>query len=164
MRTRIAIFASALVVMFAVPGVAQPAAASPTPEVVEFIDDFDACPEMPGGIVEHVVVTGTQRILEQVTEDGTGRLHISFTRHTQGTGVGTVSGDEFLLIDSVTRSQVTIGTEGDTILTERFVLLFIRKGEPVPNDDLLAHMITETTITSDGEMTTTVKFESVECR
>jgi hypothetical protein len=158
MRSKASFIAGVVVLFATLLGPSQPAAAVTDHKVVEFTDDFDTCTG------ETVEVTGIQRIVEQVTVDESGREHISFTRHTQGTGVGTSSGATYLLIDSVTRSEVTIGIEGDTVLTERSVALFVRMGELAPSDDLLAHLITETTITPDGTTTTVVKLESVECR
>lgn len=158
MRSKAPFFAGVALLFATLLGVPLPAAAATDHWVVAFTDDFDACTG------ETVEVTGIQRIVEQVTVDGTGREHISFTRHTQGTGVGKSTEAMYVLIDTVTRSEVTIGTDGDTVVTDRSVARFVRKGEPVEGDDLLAHLISETTIAPDGTMTTEITLESVVCR
>jgi hypothetical protein len=142
--------------------IAPAATAAPEDEDKETWHAFTA--EGHDACGEPVLVTGTQHVIERITEDGTGRLHISFTRHTQGTGIGTESGEEYLLIDSVVRSQHIISNDGETtVLTEGVQTLFIHKGESA-NDDLIVHLVTETTITPDGETTTVVRIKSVECR
>jgi hypothetical protein len=146
--------------MAALLGVVQPAAAALEDiDLVPLDDEFDSCSD------EVVTVTGTQRIVSRVTEDAQGQLHISFTRHTQGTGIGQESGAEYLLIDSVTRSQVTVNKQdGETYLTEGSQLLLIRKGETTSADDTILHLVTRWTITADGEMTPDVKIDRVLCR
>lgn len=126
---------------------------------IPFEDDFDSCTG------EVVAVTGTQHIIGRTTEDATGKMHFSFTRHTQGTGVGTESGAEYLLIDSVHRSVIE-GTEveGATVYTEGFSALLIRKGESAPSDDSLVTLLTHYTITPDGMMTVSIEFGNATCR
>jgi hypothetical protein len=114
---------------------------------------------------ETVTVSGTQHIISRVTEDAQGQLHISFTRHTQGTGTGAVSGADYLIVDSVIRSEVTVNAQdGETSLTEGVQLLLIRKGEATSGDDTILHLVTRWTITADGTMTPDVLIDSVECR
>ena len=79
----------------------SPAAASVEYNLtISFVDDYDSCTG------ERVEVTGTQHIIGRSHTDGTGRQHFGFTRHTQGTGIGSESGANYLLIDSVSRSQL----------------------------------------------------------
>jgi hypothetical protein len=161
MRLNTSALLATIVLLIASLTVAPAATAAPEEKESWFpfaAEGFDACDEP-------VLVTGTQHVLERITEDRTGRLHISFTRHIQGTGIGTLSGDEYVMVDSVVRSEHIISNDGETtVLTEGYQAVFIRKGEPVVDDDLIVHLITETTITPDGEMTTVVRIASVECR
>lgn len=114
---------------------------------------------------ETVTVSGTQHIINRVTEDAEGQLHISFTRHTQGTGTGAVSGADYLIVDSVIRSEVTVNAQdGEASLTEGEQLLLIRTGESISGDDTILHLITRWTITADGTMTADVLIDVVECR
>jgi hypothetical protein len=163
MRTRIATVLSAVMLILSAFSLAQPAAAV-TEDYnlwVPLADDFDSC----GSESERVFVTGTQHIVQRVTEDANGVLHISFTRHTQGTGIGTVSGDDYLLIDSVVRSQLTVDPgEFGQVFTEGVQALFIHKGEDGSKDDSVVHIFTHTTVSPDGDITSTVEIKSAVCR
>lgn len=145
-------------------GVAAPAPAWASSAVeynlwVPFADDFDSCTG------ERVFVSGVQHIVGRSSVDGAGRLHFGFTRHTQGTGVGEVSGAEYLLIDSVTRAELLGNTEnGATTFTEGSHSVFIRRGEGVPGDDLVVHMLTHYMIAANGELTADVEITDVDCR
>jgi hypothetical protein len=124
-----------------------------------FTDDFDSCAG------ERVVVSGTQHLVGTTTDDGSGQLHFSFTRHTQGTGVGTVSGTDYLLIDSVAKVDL-IGTDDgeQLVFTQMAQALFIRKGESAPHDDSIVHMFTHITMTANGDITASVEITSAACR
>jgi hypothetical protein len=126
---------------------------------IPFTDDFDSCAG------ERVVVSGTQHLVGTTTDDGSGQLHFSFTRHTQGTGVGTVSGTDYLLIDSVAKVDL-IGTDDgeQLVFTQMAQALFIRKGESAPHDDSIVHMFTHITMTANGDITASVEITSAACR
>ncbi len=124
---------------------------------VAFTDEFDACAG------ERVLVSGVQHIVGRSVEDSDGKLHVGFTRHTQGTGVGELSGEEYLLIDSVARAELVGGTAGGaTTFTQGYHSVFIRKGEGVPGDDLVVHMITH--YTYNGELTADIEIMEADCR
>ena len=136
----------------------SPAAAVEYNLWIPFVDDFDSCTG------ERVEVTGTQHIIGRSHEDGAGHLHFSFTRHTQGTGTGSISEADYVLIDSVSRSELDgIAVDGTVVFVERFTALFIRQGEDVPSDDNLANFITRYTITPNGDVTASVEIADVIC-
>src|SRR5215207_9523462 len=91
-------------------------------ETIQFIDDFDSCSG------ERVLVTGIQHIFGRFTKDGAGRMHFSFTRYTKGTGVGQISGGEYLLTDAVTRGSLEFGSGEVKTLTEQYSARLIHKG------------------------------------
>ncbi len=126
---------------------------------IPFTDDFDSCAG------ERVVVSGTQHLVGTTTKDESGQEHFSFHRHTQGTGVGTVSGTDYLLIDSVAKVDL-IGTDdgNQRVFTQMSQALFIRKGESAPHDDSIVHMFTHITMTPDGVITASVEIISAVCR
>jgi hypothetical protein len=160
MNSRIPILAGAVMLVLSLLAPAVPAAAAVEYNLwIPFTDDFDSCAG------ERVVVTGTQHILGTTTDDGSGHVHFSFTRHTQGTGVGTVSGADYLLIDSVAKVDL-IGTDDgeQLVFTQMSQALFIRKGESAPNDDSIVHMLTHITMTPNGEVRASVEITSAECR
>uniref|UniRef100_UPI0025F84F1C hypothetical protein n=1 Tax=uncultured Arthrobacter sp. TaxID=114050 RepID=UPI0025F84F1C len=97
------------------------------------------------------------------TRDGSGQEHFSFHRHTQGTG--TVSGTDYLLIDSVAKVDLIGIEDGDQrVFTQLSQGLFIRKGESTPHDDSIVHMLTHITMTPDGAITASVEIISAACR
>ncbi len=126
---------------------------------VPFTDEFDSCAG------ERVLVSGVQRIVGRSIEDSGGHFHFGFTRHTQGTGVGEVSGGKYLLIDSVARAELVSDAEGGaTTFTEEYHSVFIRKGEGVPGDDLVARMFTHYTYNANGTLTADVEIIEADCR
>src|SRR5512138_1766720 len=93
----------AIVMALALVGWKHPASANAALEFnqwIPFSDDFDSCSG------ERVTFSGIQHILGRSVVDANGKQHYGFTRDTHGTGFGQSSGDAYLLIDTVSRSEV----------------------------------------------------------
>jgi len=126
-------------------------------EKISFIDEFDACSG------ERVSIAGIQHIVGRVTKDAAGKFHFGFTRNTKGTGVGQVSGDEYLLIDAVSQKDIEFVPGQPRILTQEYHSVFIHKGESFSNDDTVIHFLSELIINANGEVITMIEIQSVEC-
>jgi hypothetical protein len=114
---------------------------------------------------EEVFVTGEQHIVGQVTIDAAGQEHFVFHRNNHGTGVGTVSGAEYVLIDTVAKVDLVGTHDGDNIVFNQFHQeLLIRKGETAPDDDNVLQIMTRYTMTPDGTLTGEIDIISQECR
>ena len=139
----------------------QPASVSAAVEYnekIQFSDDFDSCSG------EHVLINGTQHIIGRFTRDTVGRLHFGFTRDTKGTGIGQISGDEYILTDAVARASLEVVPGEPQTFTEQYHSLLICKGEDASSDDTIVHFLTKITTTVDGEMTAFVEIQNVECQ
>ena len=127
-------------------------------ERISFIDDFDACSG------ERVSIDGIQHIVGRVTKDAAGKFHFGFTRNTKGTGVGQISGDEYILTDAVGQMDFEFVPGQPRILTQEYHSVFIHKGEAFSNDDTLIHFLSKFTVNANGEITTAIEIQNVECR
>ena len=127
-------------------------------ERISFVDDFDACTG------ERVSIEGVQHIVGRYNKDDNGKLHFGFTRNTNGTGLGQVSGDSYILTDNVNRSSLEFVSGEVRTFTEQYTSRFIHKGENVPNDDTLIHFKSTYTINANGDLTASVEIQSVECK
>jgi len=127
-------------------------------EKISFIDDFDACSG------ERVSIAGTQHIVGRLTKDAAGKFHFGFTRNTKGTGVGQISGDEYILTDAVSRIDFEFVPDQPRILTQEYHSVFVHKGEAFSNDDTIIHFLSKLMINANGEVTTTTDIQSVECQ
>ena len=127
-------------------------------EEIPFVDEFDACSG------ERVSIDGIQTILGRFTTDRDGRLHFGFTRHTKGTGIGQISGDEYILTDAYTRASLELTSGEVKTFTEQFNSRLIRRGEESPNDDTIIHFLSKFIIDVNGEVTTIIDIQSVECQ
>ena len=127
-------------------------------EEIPFVDDFDACSG------ERVSIDGIQTILGRFTTDRDGRLHFGFTRHTKGTGIGQISGDEYILTDAYTRASLELTSGEVKTFTEQFNSRLIHRGEESPNDDTIIHFLSKFIIDVNGEVTTIIDIQSVECQ
>jgi hypothetical protein len=160
MHSRISILATAVMLVLSLLATTEPAVAAVEYNLwIPFTDDFDSCAG------ERVEVSGTQHLVGTTTEDGTGQLHFTFTRHTQGTGVGTMSGTDYLLIDSVAKVDLIGAVDGEQLVfTQKTQALFIRKGESAPRDDSIVHIFTHITMTPNGDIKASVEITSAACR
>jgi hypothetical protein len=150
-----------LLVILALIGWGSPAsvsAATEYNETIQFSDDFDSCSG------ERVLINGSQHIMGRFTKDAAGRLHFSFTRHTQGKGIGQISGDDYILTDSVTRTSLESVSGEVPVLTEQYNSRLLRLGEKGSSDDTIVHFLSKVTIDANGEMTTVIEIQNVECR
>jgi hypothetical protein len=127
-------------------------------EKIPFIDDFDACSG------ERVSIDGIQHIVGHITKDTHGKFHYVFTRNTKGTGIGQVSGDEYILTDAVVQIDFEIVTGQPQIYSQEYHSVFIHKGESFSNDDTIIHFLSKLTVNANGEVTTTIEVQSVECQ
>jgi len=127
-------------------------------EKISFVDDFDACSG------ERVSINGTQHIVGRFTKDAQGKLHFGFTRNTRGTGTGQISGDQYILTDAVGRTDFEFVSGQPHILTQEYRSVFIHKGETFSNDDTIIHFLSKLTVSTNGEITTAIEIQSVECQ
>jgi hypothetical protein len=127
-------------------------------ERISFIDDFDACSG------ERVSIDGIQHIVGRVTKDAMGKFHFGFTRNTKGTGVGQISGDEYILTDTVGQLDFEFVPSQPRILAQEYQSVFIHKGEAFSNDDTIIHFLSKLTVNANGEITTAIEIQNVECR
>ena len=127
-------------------------------QTIQFSDDFDSCSG------ERVFVAGTQHIVGRITEDSAGRLHFGFTRNTKGTGIGQISGDKYLLTDTVARAGLAFASGQVPTLIEQYNSRLIRQGEQWSTDDTILHFVSKITITADGNVIPILEIGSVECR
>ena len=153
-----------LVVLFAIVGLigwTQPASVSAATEYnekISFTDDFDGC------LGERITVDGIQHIVGRFTKDGSGKLHFGFSRSTSGKGIGQVTGDTYLLHDTVSRTVLEITPGEPRVYTEGYRAILMHHGEDLPNDDTLIHFLTKITVNANGEVTTAIEIQNVECR
>lgn len=126
-------------------------------EKISFIDDFDACSG------ERVSITGIQHVVGRFTKDAAGKFHFGFTRNTRGIGVGQISGDEYILTDAVSQKDFEFVPGQPRTLSQEYHSVFIHKGESFSNDDTVIHFLSELIINANGEVTTTIEVQSVEC-
>jgi hypothetical protein len=153
-----------LVVLLAIGGLigwTQPASVSAATEYnekISFTDDFDGC------LGERITVDGIQHIVGRFTKDGSGKLHFGFSRNTRGKGIGQVSGDTYLLHDTVSRTVLEITPGEPRVYTEGYRAILMHHGEVLPNDDTRIHFLTKITVNANGEVTTAIEIQNVECR
>ena len=151
----------ALVVILALTGWVQPASVSAATEYneqISFIDDFDGC------LGERITVEGIQHIVGRFTRDASGQLHFGFSRNTRGKGVGQVTGDAYLLLDTVSRASLEITPGEPRVFTEGYRSILMHHGEALPNDDTVIHFLSRLTVNANGEVTSVIEIQSVECR
>jgi hypothetical protein len=125
---------------------------------IPFTDDFDSCSG------ERVTFNGIQHILGRSVVDANGKPHYGFTRETHGTGFGQSSGDAYLLIDTVSRSEVDAQPGEPQTFMEQYHSVLLHKGETLPQDDTIIHFLTKLTVAPDGKLTASVTIQSVECQ
>ena len=116
-------------------------------------DDFDACQEQ-------VLVTGTQHIVMRVSADGG---QVVFTRNSQGTGTGDLSGARYQFSDHVTYVTRGVTEGGTTTFTQVVSTRLVRQGEPSGEDDLLVTWVLRGTIGADGFVTYTIQKQDAIC-
>ena len=127
-------------------------------EKISFVDDFDACSG------ERVSIDGVQHIVGRFTKDAAGKFHYGFTRNTKGTGIGQISGDQYILTDAVGQVDFEFVPGQPRILIQEYHSVFIHKGEAFSNDDTIIHFLSKLIIDANGQVTTAVEIQSVECR
>lgn len=150
-----------ILVVFSLIGWVRPVSVSAATEFNEkivFTDDFDACSG------ERVTVDGVQHIVGRFTKDANGKLHFGFSRNTKGTGVGQESGDTYILADTVHRTSLEIVPGEPRVFTEGYHAILKRHGEKVSDDDSVIHFLSRITVTANGDVTSELEIQNVECR
>lgn len=150
-----------LVAVLGLIGGMQPASVSAGTEYneqISFIDDFDGCSG------ERITVDGIQHIVGRFTRDSNGKLHFGFTRNTWGKGIGQQTGDTYILIDTVSRTSLEIVPGEPRVFAEGYRSILMHHGEDLPNDDTVIHFLSRLTVNANGEVTTAIEIQSVECR
>ena len=150
-----------VLMMVAILGSFRPIAVSAATEYNEkivFTDDFDACSG------ERVTVSGVQHIVGHVTRDAKGRFHYVFTRNTKGTGIGQETGDRYILIDTVAQLNLEVLPGQTQTLSQEYHSVLLQQGEGLPGDDTVIHFLSKLTIDVNGNVTTLIEVQSVECR
>ena len=114
-----------------------------------------------GGAGELVLVQGTLHLQDHITINN-NRANIKTHAQPQGaSGVGLTTGDTYNAT-GVTQEQDSI-----PIVNGAFEFTFINNFRIIgqgPNNNLLVHQTIHQTINANGEVTTTVVNQSVECR
>ena len=150
-----------LVVILALTGWVQPASVSAATEYnekISFTDDFDGC------LGERITVDGIQHIVGRFTRDASGKLHFGFSRNTRGKGIGQVTGDTYLLLDTVSRTSLEITPGEPRVFTEGYRSILMHHGEALPDDDTVIHFLSRVIVNANGDVTSTIEIQSVECR
>jgi hypothetical protein len=150
-----------LVAVLGLIGWIQPASVSASTEYneqISFTDDFDGC------LGERITVDGIQHIVGRFTRDGSGKLHFGFSRNTRGKGIGQTTGDTYLLQDTVSRTSLEIVPGEPRVYTEGYRSILMHHGEELPDDDTIIHFLSKVTVTANGDVTTEVEIQNVECR
>ena len=150
-----------LVVILALTGWLHPASVSAATEYnekISFTDDFDGC------LGERITVDGIQHIVGRFTRDSSGKLHFGFSRNTRGKGIGQVTGDTYLLLDTVSRTSLEITPGEPRVFTEGYRSLLMHHGEELPNDDTVIRFLSRVTVNANGDVTSAIEIQSVECR
>ena len=127
-------------------------------EKISFTDDFDACSG------ERIAVNGVQHIVGHITKDARGRFHYVFTRNTKGTGIGQTTGDRYILIDTVAQLNLEVLPGQTQTLSQNYHSVIIQLGEKLPHDDTIIHFLSKLTIDANGDVTTWIEVQNVECR
>lgn len=114
-----------------------------------------------GGAGELVQLGGVLHILTHITDDGRGGFLFSQSAHPQGaTGTGLTTGDQYHAT-GITRSSFHII---DPFPWENtFVNNFRIIGEG-PGNNLLVHETFHVTVNANGEVTSDVSIESIDCK
>lgn len=147
--------------IFALIGELYPASVSAATEYnerISFTDDFDSC------LGERVTVDGIQHIVGRFTRDAKGTLHFGFSRNTSGKGIGQVTGDKYILQDTVARTSLEVLPGEPRVLTEGYESVLIHNGEEPSNDDTVIHFLSKVTVSANGDVTTEIEIQNVECR
>lgn len=150
-----------LLAILALTGWVHPASVSAETEFnqqISFTDDFDGC------LGERITVDGIQHIVGRFTTDASGKLHFGFSRNTRGKGIGQVTGDTYLLMDTVSRASLEITPGEPRVFTEGYRSILMHHGEELPNDDTVIHFLSKLTVTANGDVTAAIEIQSVECR
>lgn len=160
MRRSLTAFLSGVILLLSSVTLSPSASAAEHDNWISFTNEgFSSCSG------EEVLVSGRQHVVGQTNVDASGREHFVFHRNTFGTGIGTVSGAEYLLRDSVAKTDLLGTNEGDvTVFNQLSVGLIIRKGETAPHDDNFVQIMTRYTITPDGTLTGDIDILSPSCR
>ena len=150
-----------LVTVLSLLGWASPgsvSAATEYNEQISFTDDFDGC------LGERITVEGIQHIVGRFTRDSRGKLHFGFTRNTRGKGIGQLTGDMYLLLDTVSRSSLEIVPGEPRVFTEGYRSILMHHGEDSSHDDTVIHFLSKVTVSANGDVTAAIEIQRVECR
>lgn len=127
-------------------------------ERISFTDDFDTC------LGERVAITGVQHVVGQFTQDSNGRLHFGFKRNTRGTGIGQVTGNKYLLTDTVSITEFEVTPGEPKIFMQRYTEHLMRVSGNTPNDDAMLHFLTKITVDANGNVSSSIERERFECK
>jgi hypothetical protein len=147
--------------LVAIFGSSRPIVASATTdynEKISFTDDFDGCSG------ERITVSGIQHIVGHITKDANDRFHYVFTRNTKGTGIGQSTGDQYILIDTLTQLNLDVLPGTAQTLSQEYHSVLLHQGEGLPGDDTVIHFLFKLTIDVNGDVTTLIEVQNVECR
>lgn len=151
----------ALALVLVLTGWAHPAGVSAATEFnqqISFTDDLDGC------LGEPITVDGIQHMVGRFTKDASGKLHFGFMRNTRGTGTGQLTGDTYILRDTVSRTSLEIVPGETRELVEGYRSLLTHHREELANDDTVIHFLSKITVSADGDVTAEMQIQRVECR
>jgi hypothetical protein len=116
---------------------------------------------------EPVSIEGTVHVVGTTTQDAAGGTHVQGHTNFVGQGVGIASGAEYVVREVQNTHGNIHDFEGDQApanFTQPYTFHVIRKGSAMPEDDFLLHMVFHITVNANGEVTSEVGEESIECQ
>ena len=125
---------------------------------ISFVDDYDGCSG------ERITVAGVQHVVGRVTTDANGRFLYVFTRNTKGIGIGQTTGDKYIMTDTVAQLNLHVLPGETQTLSQVYNTVLIHQGETTPGDDTVIHFLSRVTIAANGDVTTAIEVQNVDCR
>jgi hypothetical protein len=110
---------------------------------------------------EFVTYAGTEHVVIHRTEDASGGFHFKFHENIQVQGES-ASGAKYVAHEIDNESEVF--SESADNLTITRTLQFIRQGSETATDDFLLKQLVHFTINANGELTSEVVNQKVECK
>jgi hypothetical protein len=115
---------------------------------------------------EDLFIEGTLHTTYTVTQDAAGATHLQYHGNFVATGVGYESGDEYIFREANNYHVHSFDLEPDQApytLTQPYRFLALRKGSNTRGDNFVFSFLQHITITANGEVTSDVSEERIEC-
>jgi hypothetical protein len=114
---------------------------------------------------EPITFETTLHTISHMTTTEEGGLHLSSHFNVQGVGVSP-SGAKYVInnVESTIANLPSGVEQGPITFTFEDVIMVLRQGESVPEEDFIVRGIIHFTINANGELTSEVAFGETECR